>query len=75
MTATFKACKYADINNKVCLYHISAAGCLVDPQTTPNTVLKANLGLKDVTHSVTGGSIKAQGMESPSLFKTQFDRC
>ena len=30
-------------------------------QTTPAKMLNANPGLKDITHSITGGSIMAQG--------------
>ncbi|RYP79603.1 hypothetical protein DL769_002842 [Monosporascus sp. CRB-8-3] len=39
--------------------------CCKYPKTTPAKMLNANPGLKDITHSITGGSIMAQGYWMP----------
>ncbi|KAK4236641.1 hypothetical protein C8A03DRAFT_35432 [Achaetomium macrosporum] len=39
--------------------------CRGFPKTTPAKMLNQNPGLKDITHSITGGSIKAQGYWMP----------
>lgn len=64
MTPFFKCCNYP----KVCL-NLPARTILVvattnaaSLQTTPAKMLNLNPGLRDITHSITGGSIMAQGM-------------
>lgn len=65
MTPFFKCCKYS----KVCAYCFPdcameprpAATRADDAQTTPAKMLNMNPGLRDITHSITGGSIMAQG--------------
>ncbi|KAK3390212.1 hypothetical protein B0H63DRAFT_108541 [Podospora didyma] len=39
--------------------------CLEYSKTTPAKMLNLNRGLRDITHSITGGSIKAQGYWMP----------
>ncbi|KAI0447830.1 hypothetical protein F4803DRAFT_571483 [Xylaria telfairii] len=39
--------------------------CCKYPKTTPAKMLNANPGLKEITHSITGGSIMAQGYWMP----------
>ncbi|KAF2969529.1 hypothetical protein GQX73_g4048 [Xylaria multiplex] len=39
--------------------------CCKYPKTTPAKMLSANAGLKEITHSITGGSIMAQGYWMP----------
>lgn len=63
ITPFFKCCKYSKV------------GCYSPPpkqfvltlatQTTPAKMLNLNPGLKDITHSITGGALAAQGKSFP----------
>jgi len=58
MTPFFKCCKYGKVSARV----FAAPEPTPDArQTIPAKMLNLNPGLKDITHSITGGSIQAQG--------------
>ncbi|KAK8079895.1 APSES transcription factor Xbp1 [Apiospora hydei] len=64
MTPFFKCCKYSKVSQSPTL--IVARGPVSDPaKTTPAKMLNMNPGLKEITHSITGGSIMAQGYWMP----------
>lgn len=65
MTPFFKCCKYSKV---VCLpSSVSSHAYKADQkQTMPAKMLNMNPGLRDITHSITGGSIMAQGKHSVS---------
>ncbi|KAK7956839.1 uncharacterized protein PG986_006061 [Apiospora aurea] len=64
MTPFFKCCKYSKVSQTPAL--IVARGPVSDPaKTTPAKMLNMNPGLKEITHSITGGSIMAQGYWMP----------
>lgn len=41
-------------------------------QTTPAKMLARNQGLKDICHSITGGALVAQGLDSSPYFPLSF---
>lgn len=68
MTPFFKCCKYSKV------IHSSLSTVAEDlslifffAKTTPAKMLNMNPGLKEITHSITGGSIMAQGKEETPL--------
>lgn len=76
MTPFFKCCKYSKVR-----YHLGLPSfiigiswylktTLINKQTQPAKMLNMNPGLRDITHSITGGSIMAQG----KTFDTQSAR-
>lgn len=68
MTPFFKCCQYSKVCNHVPLLHIMVE--MPNTQKTmPGKMLNMNPGLKDITHSITGGAILAQG-KSTSLLST-----
>jgi hypothetical protein len=42
-------------------------------QTTPAKMLGLNPGLKELSHSITGGSIDAQGISYPVALEPEID--
>lgn len=75
MTPFFKCCKYS----KVCfrsIFRIFFSACdgskkdIDNGQTQPAKMLNLNPGLRDITHSITGGSIAAQGKITPIILVT-----
>ncbi|KAL2754404.1 hypothetical protein ACRALDRAFT_1081455 [Sodiomyces alcalophilus JCM 7366] len=61
MTPFFKCCKYG----KLFVQTPFPMQQLTRSQTVPAKMLSMNPGLKDVTHSITGGAISAQGYWMP----------
>ena len=62
ITPFFKCCKYS----KVCFSSNLVLDHLTDShQTTPAKMLNMNPGLKEITHSITGGALAAQGKPTP----------
>lgn len=60
MTPFFKCCKYSKVSRS--LPWTWFRGPVSDfAKTTPAKMLNMNPGLKEITHSITGGSIMAQG--------------
>ena len=59
MTPFFKCCKYSKVS--FC-WHRKERWQPANKQTTPAKMLGLNPGLREITHSITGGSIMAQGM-------------
>ena len=58
ITPFFKSCKYS----KVCHYSsILQSSLLTLLETTPARALGLNSGLREITHSITGGALAAQG--------------
>ena len=47
--------------------YLRFAEILTDTQTTPAKMLNQNPGLKEITHSITGGALAAQGKLSKEL--------
>lgn len=65
MTPFFKCCKYSKVSldrERPCLVRGLMRG-----KTTPAKMLNMNPGLRDITHSITGGSIMAQGKSVPDI--------
>lgn len=62
ITPFFKACKYSKVTPTV----VSWVTYMTDiPQTTPAKALTSNPGLKELSHSITGGALAAQGYWMP----------
>jgi hypothetical protein len=59
ITPFFKCCKYSKVKFSVMQ---SIVFPLINHQTTPAKMLNMNPGLKEITHSITGGALAAQGM-------------
>jgi hypothetical protein len=57
ITPFFKCCKYS----KVCQFLPHLHQKANNFQTTPAKMLNMNPGLKEITHSITGGALAAQG--------------
>lgn len=57
VTPFFKCCKYSKVRNLERNLNITDS----DLQTTPAKMLNLNPGLKEITHSITGGALAAQG--------------
>lgn len=68
MTPFFKCCKYSKVTPFISV--LSSHDPHSDQkQTMPAKMLNMNPGLRDITHSITGGSIMAQGKHSvPDLY-------
>ncbi|KAJ4410005.1 hypothetical protein N0V82_009339 [Gnomoniopsis sp. IMI 355080] len=69
MTPFFKCCKYSKVCSSRSLRHSRFVVANVQgtkkKQTQPAKMLNLNPGLRDITHSITGGSIAAQGYWMP----------
>lgn len=65
MTPFFKCCNYPKVRLPPMVLrpgsHRKQPTNLCFWQTTPAKMLNMNPGLRDITHSITGGSIMAQG--------------
>lgn len=66
ITPFFKCCKYSKVSQTLLSSKSLARGSDKHKQTTPAKMLGMNSGLKEITHSITGGALAAQG-NSPSL--------
>lgn len=65
MTPFFKCCKYSKVVLPFPYLSVSPHAPKTDQkQTMPAKMLNMNPGLRDITHSITGGSIMAQGKHS-----------
>ncbi|PBP24739.1 hypothetical protein BUE80_DR004326 [Diplocarpon rosae] len=65
ITPFFKCCKYSKVRPSPS-HDASAAVISSDmQQTTPAKMLNMNPGLKEITHSITGGALAAQGYWMP----------
>ncbi len=67
MTPFFKCCKYSKVGRRAHRKTTrpspeSARLTFSRPKTMPAKMLNMNPGLRDITYSITGGSIMAQGM-------------
>jgi len=65
MTPFFKCCNYPKVRLPAVPTHSYRLTWLC--QTTPAKMLNLNPGLRDITHSITGGSIMAQGTFTSAL--------
>lgn len=66
ITPFFKACKYSKVSAATpSCQAFPAYADRSDHQTTPAKALNANPGLKEMSHSVTGGALVAQGYWMP----------
>lgn len=65
MTPFFKCCKYSKVVSPFPSVYFYAKKA-DHKQTMPAKMLNMNPGLRDITHSITGGSIMAQGKHSTS---------
>ena len=64
ITPFFKCCKYSKVRDSVLFLSFSRS--FIDTQqTTPAKMLNLNPGLKEITHSITGGALAAQGKNPP----------
>jgi hypothetical protein len=65
ITPFFKCCKYSKVDyNSFSEIYVNSTD---REQTTPAKMLNMNPGLKEITHSITGGALAAQGKFLPSL--------
>lgn len=58
ITPFFKCCNYSKVGFSV----LKTIPLSNEPQTIPAKMLNMNPGLKEITHSITGGALAAQGM-------------
>lgn len=61
ITPFFKCCKYSKVSG---CCPASPEPALTCQQTTPAKMLNLNPGLKEITHSITGGALAAQGKQT-----------
>lgn len=59
ITPFFKCCNYSKVRS---LFSENYTTLSNEPQTIPAKMLNMNPGLKEITHSITGGALAAQGM-------------
>lgn len=63
ITPFFKCCKYSKVS--IPFLPIAFKPLIAKYQTTPAKMLHMNPGLKEITHSITGGALAAQGKPTP----------